>query len=291
MRLPSVFYTPQSNENAAEWWQPPRWTQMARRTVLVVLALCAAVSGGKGRGGNGKWRAKQEAKAPEPKPEGFEGIECKKCMSAVMRLLVPANRGCPAGNGTVIPSSSPLRAPPAFCDTELPKRRKCVTYSFGISGAWDFDKAMVARGCRVISFDPTCCGAAHRVQENHDFVPIGLATYDGLADSDDPAKPNMTIPVLTMKTIMESYEHNKIDVLRLKVSTNKEWKGLKNLVNTGVIQEVGQLSLNVHLSDDRLGLGLGLGLGFGLRVRVVPLLPHHLNLNPNPNPQPQRAPL
>jgi hypothetical protein len=234
---------------------------MARRTVLVVLALCAAVSGGKGRGGNGKWRAKQEAKAPEPKPEGFEGIECKKCMSAVMRLLVPANRGCPAGNGTVIPSSSPLRAPPAFCDTELPKRRKCVTYSFGISGAWDFDKAMVARGCRVISFDPTCCGAAHRVQENHDFVPIGLATYDGLADSDDPAKPNMTIPVLTMKTIMESYEHNKIDVLRLKVSTNKEWKGLKNLVNTGVIQEVGQLSLNVHLSDDRLGLGLRLGLG------------------------------
>ena len=169
-------------------------TQMARRTVLVVLALCAAVSGGKGRGGNGKWRAKQEAKAPEPKPEGFEAIECKKCMSAVMRLLVPANRGCPAGNGTVIPSSSPLRAPPAFCDTELPKRRKCVTYSFGISGAWDFDKAMVARGCRVISFDPTCCGAAHRVQENHDFVPIGLATYDGLADSDDPAKPNMTIP-------------------------------------------------------------------------------------------------
>ena len=67
----------------------------------------------------------------------------------------------------------------------------------------------------MISFDPTCCGAAHRVQENHDFVPIGLATYDGLTDSDDPAKPNMTIPVLTMKTIMESYEHNKIDVLRL----------------------------------------------------------------------------
>ena len=158
---------------------------MARRTVLVVLALCAAVSGGKGRGGNGKWRAKQEAKAPEPKPEGFEGIECKKCMSAVMRLLVPANRGCPAGNGTVIPSSSPLRAPPAFCDTELPKRRKCVTYSFGISGAWDFDKAMVARGCRVISFDPTCCGAAHRVQEKRGRVGAGRLAREVAGSRDE----------------------------------------------------------------------------------------------------------
>ena len=87
------------------------------------------------------------------------------------------------------------------------------------------------------------------MQENHDFVPIGLATYDGLADSDDPAKINTTIPVLTMKTIMDSYEHSKIDLLRLKVSSNKEWKGLKNLVNTGTIQDIRQLSLNLNMGD------------------------------------------
>ena len=34
-----------------------------------------------------------------------------------------------------------------------------------------------------------------------------------------------------------------------QVSSNKEWKGLKNLINTGVIQDIGQISLNVHLSD------------------------------------------
>ena len=199
-------------------------------------------------------------------------------MTAVMRLLVPANRGCPAGNGTVIPSSSPLRAPTAFCDTELPKRRKCVAYSFGVGGVWDFDKAMVSRGCRVISFDPTCCGAAHRVQENHDFVPIGLATYDGLADSDDPAKINTTIPVLTMKTIMDSYEHSKIDLLRLKVSSNKEWKGLKNLVNTGVIQEIGQLSLNVHLSDDSMWEEYKLILN---GIKSAGFLPFYVSRQPN----------
>ena len=43
-----------------------------------------------------------------------------------------------------------------------------------------------------------------------------------------------------------------MDVLRLKVSANKEWKGLKNLINTGVIQDIGQLSLNIHLSDNTM---------------------------------------
>ena len=249
---------------------------MARPTVLLLL-FCAAVSAGK-KGGRGGGRWKQDAKAPEAKADGFDGIECKKCMTAVMRLLVPANRGCPAGNGTIIPSSSPLRAPPAFCDTELPKRRKCIAYSFGIAGSWDFDKAMVARGCRVISFDPTCCGAAHRVQENHDFVPVALAAYDGLADSDDPTQPNVTIPVLTMKTIMDSYEHNKVDLLRLKVSTAKEWKGLKNLVNTGIIQEIGQLSLNLHLGDDSMWEEYKVILN---GIKTAGFLPFYVTKQPN----------
>ena len=249
---------------------------MARPTVLLLL-FCAAVSAGK-KGGRGGGRWKQDAKAPEAKADGSDGIECKKCMTAVMRLLVPANRGCPAGNGTIIPSSSPLRAPPAFCDTELPKRRKCIAYSFGIAGSWDFDKAMVARGCRVISFDPTCCGAAHRVQESHDFVPVALAAYDGLADSDDPTQPNVTIPVLTMKTIMDSYEHNKVDLLRLKVSTAKEWKGLKNLVNTGIIQEIGQLSLNLHLGDDSMWEEYKVILN---GIKTAGFLPFYVTKQPN----------
>ena len=40
---------------------------------------------------------------------------------------------------------------------------------------------------------------------------------DGLTDSDDPAHPNTTFPVLSLRTIMSSYEHPRIDVLRLKV--------------------------------------------------------------------------
>ncbi|KAL1525477.1 hypothetical protein AB1Y20_020333 [Prymnesium parvum] len=166
-----------------------------------------------------------------------------------MRLLTPAARGCADGNGTVIPSSSSSRVPTAYCDFLLPKKRQPVVYSFGVDNIWDFDKTMAIRGCDVISFDPFCCGAAHKISENQEFVPIGLASYDGLATSDDPRRQNVTYPVLTLKTIMEGYGHGKVDVLRMKVSGNMEWKGLKNLINTGGLESVRQLSINMHMTD------------------------------------------
>ena len=45
------------------------------------------------------------------------------------------------------------------------------------------------------------------------------------------------------------YEHPKIDVLRLRVVSNHEWKVLKNLVNTGVLTEIRQLSLHLRMED------------------------------------------
>ena len=46
-----------------------------------------------------------------------------------------------------------------------------------------------------------------------------------------------------------SYEHPRVDVLRLKVGSNHEWKVLKNLVNTGVLGEIRQLSLHLRMED------------------------------------------
>ena len=48
---------------------------------------------------------------------------------------------------------------------------------------------------------------------------------------------------------MTSYEHTRVDVLRLKVASAHEWKVLKNLVNTGVLQEIRQLSLHMRMED------------------------------------------
>merc|ERR1719240_1506399 len=220
--------------------------------LCLLLALCEArPAKGRGRGrGGGQWvRVPRSPSAPAPPTShDFDSSDCPKCMTIVMRLLVPNARGCPAANGTIVSSSNVGRAPTSYCETLLPKRRSCVAYSFGLEGTWDFDKAMVGKGCRVLSFDPLCCGG-HRMGPAHDFIPVGLHTYDGLADSDDPARPNTTFPVLSLRTIMTSYEHPHVDVLRLKISSNHEWKVLKNLVNTGVLGEIRQLSLFLRMED------------------------------------------
>ena len=163
---------------------------LLRLTHAMLLALLAlnlpAADARKGRG-KGQWvRVPKSPPAPTPTGNDFNTVECPKCMTVVMRLLLPMNRGCPMANSTVVSSSNAGRVPTAYCDTLLPKKRACIAYSFGLDGTWDFDKAMVSKGCRVLSFDPLCCGGAHRMGPSHDFIPVGLHTYDGLADSDDP---------------------------------------------------------------------------------------------------------
>ena len=104
-----------------------------------------------------------------------------------MRLLTPMNKGCSSGNASTVPSSVPTkRVPTVYCETLLPKKRQCIVYSFGVDNIWDFDNALLKRGCRVLSFDPFCCGAAHTMGPEHDFIPIGLAPYDGLIESPPP---------------------------------------------------------------------------------------------------------
>jgi len=218
---------------------------------LLVIAALASVPGAASHSRRSLRKSRGRPAAPSP-ADGLEQIDCKKCMSQVMRLLVPGTRGCPAGNGTLIPSSTPQRVPTAYCTTLLPKKRQCVAFSFGIDGVWDFDNILSKQSsCRVLSFDPFCCGAAHRVSADHDFIPVGLATYDGLSQS-DVSHGNVSYPVMMLKTIMDSWEQPKVDLLRLKVSSMLEWKGLKNLINLGTIQDIRQLSLNIHFADDTM---------------------------------------
>lgn len=222
---------------------------MAARIIVFALVLLSTTDALRGKGrGKSKGRG-SGASTVAVSPPGE--VECTKCMSAVMRLLIPhESRGCPGmPNGTVITSTDLRRVPTAYCPTLLPKKRACIAYSFGADGSSDFDNQMVAATCRVLSFDPLCCGAAHRVGPSHDFIPIGLHWFDGLTDSDDPTHPNTTFPVLTLNTIKTSYEHPKVDVLRLKVATKHEWKVLKNLVNTGALTDIFQVSLNLRMED------------------------------------------
>lgn len=224
---------------------------MLRALPLLLCALSLG-TGAKHRGA-GRWAGGSAGPASAPSPDaptGFDAIACKKCMSAVMRLLTPSKNGCAGGNATIIASTSPKRVPTAYCDTFMPKKRQCTAYSFGIEGIWDWDKAMVTAGCKVSSFDPLCCGGARTVGPGHNFIPVALATYDGIAKAAPDGSNNQTIPVLSLRSIQQSDDDARVDLLRLKVSSPREWKGLKNLINTAAIQSVRQLSLNIHFADE-----------------------------------------
>ena len=164
----------------------------------------------------------------------------------LLHLLEPVARGCPASAGTAVPSSNVASHVEAkYCETRLPKQRACVAYSFGVGGVWDFDKAMVERGCRVRSFDPVCCGGAHPIGPNHDFAPLALAPYDGLL-----ALTNYSTAGLTLKSVLAGYGDTKLDLLRLSVSSRSDWKGLRALVDAPAqLKWVPQLLLNLHFSE------------------------------------------
>ena len=69
-------------------------------------------------------------------------------------------------------------------------------------------------------------------------------TIDGLAK-----EGNDTIPVLTLRSIMESQDIDRVDVLRMTVFSMRQWRVLKSLVNSGSLDSVLQLSLNMTFSD------------------------------------------
>jgi len=198
--------------------------RIARRAglALCLLASCHCALAKKGKGGG--------------RAAGFDAHH------KVMQLLTPQARACEASpNGTVVGTPNTAYALPAYCPTKLPKKRQCTCLSFGTNRS--FGSAMATIGCKTVSFD-LAGGPARQIGPNHAFVPADLSTHDGLA-----VESNITIPVLSLQSIIDSLEWTKVDLLRFTVSSIRQWKLLKNLVNTGAVQGLLQLSLNVHFAD------------------------------------------
>mmetsp|Transcript_33500 Transcript_33500/g.81475 ORF Transcript_33500/g.81475 Transcript_33500/m.81475 type:complete len:256 (+) Transcript_33500:29-796(+) len=179
--------------------------------------------------------AKRGAKASGSTPGGFDAHH------KVMQLLTPQARGCEASNGTTIGVSTPLFTAPAYCGTRLPKRRQCVCLSF--SNGLAFGSALAAVGCKVFSFDPSA-GVARSLSPSHTAVPADIGTFDGIAK-----EGNTTFVALTLKSIMDSQEIERVDLLRMTVHSVRQWRTLKSLVNLGWLDGVLQLSLNMTFSD------------------------------------------
>ena len=124
----------------------------------------------------------------------------------------------------------------------------CIVYSFGINNDWSFDESMsTVYGCNVFSFDPSMGIGTHKHSEKVWFYNVGISKTDYINSRNWDLR--------TLSSIVEMLNHTgkKIDILKMDVE-GSEWQSLSNMLDSGILNKVGQLYLEFHsgMSVDRL---------------------------------------
>ncbi|XP_066463055.1 probable methyltransferase-like protein 24 isoform X2 [Eleutherodactylus coqui] len=124
------------------------------------------------------------------------------------------------------------------------RSKQCRVYSFGL-GEDDniFEFNMASGGCEVHRFDPSISSA-------HIHEADRLWHHQLSIDWRDPnpaiAPHRLHRNTKKLKTILNEFGHWKIDVLKADMES-AEWKILENLILEGIIEQIGQLVLEIHL--------------------------------------------
>lgn len=157
-----------------------------------------------------------------------------------------------------------------FADEEL--NQDSIVYSIGIGTDISFDLELIRKfNLKIFAFDPTEKSISwlkeQTLPENFHYFKIGLADYDGkaslfppdnsnhishtLLNSQYQNKDSYEIEVSTLKTLMKSNNHTKIDLLKMDVE-GVEYGVLENILESGV--EVKQLLVEFHHRFKNIGL-------------------------------------
>ncbi|KAM4041192.1 putative methyltransferase-like protein 24 isoform 1-T1 [Anomaloglossus baeobatrachus] len=124
------------------------------------------------------------------------------------------------------------------------RSKQCRVYSLGL-GEDDnvFELNMASGGCEVHRFDPGIPSA-------HIHEAERLWHHRLSVDWRDPnpaiAPHRLHSNTKKLKTILNDFGHWKIDVLKADMES-AEWKILENLILEGVMEQIGQLVLEIHL--------------------------------------------
>ena len=120
----------------------------------------------------------------------------------------------------------------------------CIIYSFGISYDFSFDDATSEiYGCNVYSFDPSMNKPSHKHSERVWFYNVGIAEKDYTNDKGWSLR--------TLGSIMEMLNHtgHQIDILKMDVESS-EWPFLTQVLNTHILDNVGQLYFEFHFAHE-----------------------------------------
>ncbi|XP_075453726.1 putative methyltransferase-like protein 24 isoform X2 [Ascaphus truei] len=124
------------------------------------------------------------------------------------------------------------------------RNKQCRVYSLGLGGDDNlFEVNMANGGCEVHRFDPSTKSAHVHERERlwHHRLSI---------DWRDPnpaiATHNSHINTKKLGIILNEFGHWKIDILKADMES-AEWKILENLILEGIVEQIGQLVIEIHL--------------------------------------------
>ncbi|KAK3588522.1 hypothetical protein CHS0354_014233 [Potamilus streckersoni] len=117
----------------------------------------------------------------------------------------------------------------------------CLIYSVGINNDFSFDDDMVKfYRCEVHSFDPSMKQEDFRRSDLDYFYKLGLSGRE--------FQNNLGWKMMTLQGIRKMLNHTqrKIDVLKIDIERS-EWEALPEMLQSGVLKQVRQLSIELHL--------------------------------------------
>ena len=119
------------------------------------------------------------------------------------------------------------------------KQNKCLIFSFGIDTDWTFEDMMDKLGCVVHAFDPTV--NYPKARGNH-------ITFEKLGVS---ARADMGKRLDTLSSILQKYNHQDSKISYLKMDIEQaELEGLPAWLASGALDNVQQIALEIHLTED-----------------------------------------
>lgn len=125
-----------------------------------------------------------------------------------------------------------------------PEPGNCFVYSFGVHHEWTLDEEMAKYGCQVYAFDPMIKQSHNRSDRIHVY------NY-GLSYKSEISVQNWTVFPLNKIYMMLQPAHGRVPISYLRFDLEDfDLRVLSNIIRTGGLLDIRQLSLEVHIEPE-----------------------------------------